>query len=681
MSANDSIFNQFARIGRITPEVAASNLPSVGVPLEVPFVAPPNTVPRGFENLANTGPVARLAQMAGMTEKLFDSSIKRMQEGNKAKKQLQDAAEWSAGLIEGTKIASKSRDSMTALTQIGALPAHKNQWFRMGVESVVIGEHASRYRNDLVKERLANPLATPEEIQDKLKGQYAEGLSGFNPALAGEYFFKTATAADDDDRKLYDKYQSENFTNTIGAAVGADLYNVFDSEMALVNSGNKTFDAARPVIQSSIQSVMEKHLATGMPYAPVVENAIRTATSIASQQEGLTKKWAVLDSLKDIKSPTGAPILSNPEVAEKFMKSRRELAELANTEENVRVNEEKTASTRAKAAYVKWLGETKAAGKPLPSERDATKKAIELNMDPEDAQKILGSFSSEETPTGAKEYGNNFKSTILKNLSSPTPNHALLRQQALDAYDQKKISFEDFNWTNGKIDSDEEGRKSTASWGVVEKSGYRDAIKRANLTVTNPYLKTRLAGVGDGRYDTEDEVRKAILDSVGIEMRDELLPVAQQNGDPNAVVAEAQQLAPKYIEEVERRWSLVNKYPDHAREIIVNGSLSVETEKRETLKKYSQKTIPQTSSPVRQPQRQQQPKQPQAAQSKPSDGYWGLSPMERYNKHARFKRGPEYKKWKSTLMRGNDKHKPLTQEQVDKSFKRGGLWAWMKTQP
>lgn len=332
MSSNSSNNNSFLNAfgsggGRETPQPLETDYPNLGVPTNVPYVQPPNVM-QSPQNIALQQKFSLLGQLGEAlgTGGVQLGGLAREAQARMEKKRAQEQnKQYSEGLIDATKRASKTRDIYTDLTQNGMMPSSKNPYYQLGLQTGLYQQLSTQYRRDLVETRSKNPTMDPLELQDQVKQKYQGLLNMGRPEVVNKFFIEPGAAADLDDEKFYDQAQSKEVKAKISDNLTGSSYNTLKADLVLYKEGKADVATVQGNFKRAFEQQLATYTATGVPYRDAVKDAIDTVQGVAQEQSDLKDQMMVLDSLKNIVQPDGRALMSNPDYSTKYQAARNEL--------------------------------------------------------------------------------------------------------------------------------------------------------------------------------------------------------------------------------------------------------------------------------------------------------------------------------------------------------------------
>lgn len=363
MSSQNPLLNNFGGASRTVEQGVDGDIPKLGVPTNVPFVAPvkPGLTTDGlglFNKLAlslggNSGGGGGGGVGLGL-----NALAKAAQDALAKKREQQAQSQYSQGILEATQRAAKTRDFYTDLDTNGLIPASKNPYRLMGQQVGSAMNLAAQYRDELYQARQKNPLAHPQEIQDPLKQKYLQLMSGLRPEVARQYFIEPAMKADLEDQGLFEKEDSKRIVDGSVSDYTSGLGAVFNTEtQKYFNSDTKDIATARQNIIAQANSNFHDNYSLNIPLGRYLDGTVDQAViSVKGLKDkngkdaSLEEKEGFLDALTQITDPsTGKPFyMTNLDYAQKVIKAKEDLRkESANLEkiESDAINAHREADT------------------------------------------------------------------------------------------------------------------------------------------------------------------------------------------------------------------------------------------------------------------------------------------------------------------------------------------------
>lgn len=580
MSNQNPMFGQFGKqAGRITPEGVSPQANNSNVSSNVPFVpavaAPYQVAPQ--LNLFN-----QLAQSLGSGGLGLQASMRNAKAAADKRAEREQTEQYSKGVVDAASRAAKTRDIYTDLTTNGYLPANKHPYYKKGLEMGLSQSLASQYRNEVHQARLSKPLASPEEVQDSIKGKYLEAIQGMSPEVVAEFFIKPSLVADDDDRKTFDAEDSKRMLTEGVQTYSTGLSSLLQTEAERLLAGKTKPEDAALLIAEQANINFTTNYAMDIPmnrYLDSTVDAVEVAASNLTHADGtpgtLKEKEALLRSLTLIKDPsTGQPFMvTNLDYAKKVAKLR----------DTIRLDSAKLDKEKADLSIAQREADTGkltdvliadvVAGK-VKDQREYTKIAKDMGLafDPSRFNSIYSSYNSQNRNTSEvkKDSINLQILTDVENGASPTEIAQKYGPLANAGLINPNQVWEGVQTAHRKADHEDNAKKSSK-------------IPESALT---PFLHTIKPKLGFARSYVQytnyshDTVQQAVEGDLRLKYGQifrsniakwrEANPQAGEVEIQNGLVSEWQKLQPALLRDIDRIAAKEGNY----RDIVNLGSVS-----------------------------------------------------------------------------------------------------------
>lgn len=348
--ARNAFLNQFGQSGRDNPTPLAGEMPSLGLPTNVPFVQAPNMVPSNIGDMAKFSKMNQLAAALGTPGFGSGKMQQSIMEALQKKKDMENNLLMHQGLVDATTRAGGTRDIYSDVTQRGIVPAHKNPYYVLGYQGQLSLELAAQYRKELAQARLENPAMDPQELQDQIKQKYTGLLPSLRPDIAAKFFIEPSSKADEEDFASYQKTQATRFEEELVRSSGETVNSALSSAILQYQSGNADASSVQDTVKRSMEGSLQLSYATGKDFNTQLEgmfSAVSYSAANLTNKDGSTAslkdKLMVLDALKGVNRPTGQPLLFDPKFQKKYGEAREQLIrdalEIDKTQEEARALE------------------------------------------------------------------------------------------------------------------------------------------------------------------------------------------------------------------------------------------------------------------------------------------------------------------------------------------------------